>query len=102
MTLPGGILPGGVFVLGSSCCLLRVAAQPYLRRDPCSASNGADLSKKRDEGPRDPCSETCGAGLSKKWGEAPGPSKKRVEDPYVVCDKIVTPQYLLLSLPCSP
>ena len=104
MTPPGGILPGGVLVWGGNCDLPCVAALPSKRRDPCSESNGAGLSKKRDEVPRDPCSATCGAGLPKKRGEAPllrvagrpysprdprsetcgaGLSKKRVEDPCI-------------------
>ena len=40
---------------GGSCDLLRVAALPSKRRDPCSATCGAGLSKKRVEDPRDPC-----------------------------------------------
>ena len=37
--------------------LLRVAALPSKRRDPCSEICEAGLSKKWGEAPRDPCSE---------------------------------------------
>ena len=58
-------------MLGCRCPLLRVAAQPYLRRDPCSEIKGLACPRKGVEDPRDPGSESNGLACPRKWVEDP-------------------------------
>ena len=52
---------------GGSCDLLRVAAQPYLRRDPCSEIKGLACPRKGVEDPRDPGSEIKGYACPRRF-----------------------------------